>query len=163
MAVCYIGLGANIDQPEVQIRSALRALQQLPNSQLQAVSSLYSSPPLGPTDQPDFYNAVAALETTLTPETLLDALQQQERKQGRIKHRHWGERCIDLDILLYDNLHITSATLTIPHKEMCHRRFVLAPLADIAADLILPDGRPIQSLLADCQGEVQRLGPIHYE
>ncbi len=159
MIRCFIGLGANLDDPAAQITIALRALAALPHSRLLRCSSLYGSKPLGPQDQPDYMNAVAELETSLEPLALLDALQAQEREQGRIKRRHWGERCIDLDLLLYGDLTMRSERLNIPHHEMHKRSFVLLPLAEIAADLHLPDGRAIAGLTPEFGGDLQRIGP----
>ncbi|MFC3678563.1 2-amino-4-hydroxy-6-hydroxymethyldihydropteridine diphosphokinase [Bacterioplanoides pacificum] len=157
MTRCYIGLGANLNDPEQQIRSALAFLRQLPDCRLTAVSSLYGSKPLGPQDQPDFLNAVAGLETSLPPLALLDTLQQQELDQGRVRKRHWGERNIDLDILLYGDLQLRSERLNLPHHEMHKRSFVIVPLAEIAPQLQLPDGRYLTELTAEFDGELQRL------
>ena len=144
IARVYIGLGANIDDPRRQLEDALQALQQHPCIQVNICSSFYGSKPVGPQDQPDFVNAVACIATSLTPEQLLDALQAQERQQGRIKLRHWGERCIDLDILLYGDQVVESERLRIPHPQMLLRSFVLLPLHEIAPDLVFPDGHPLQ-------------------
>ena len=114
MVTCYIGLGANLNNPEQQIVTALQALQQLPDTELTAVSALYGSKPLGPQDQPDYLNAVAQLQTSLEPLALLDALQAQELAQGRERKRHWGERNIDLDIILYGDLQLRSERLNLP-------------------------------------------------
>ncbi|MDX5300365.1 MAG: 2-amino-4-hydroxy-6-hydroxymethyldihydropteridine diphosphokinase, partial [Gammaproteobacteria bacterium] len=92
----WIGLGSNLDEPAKQIRRAADALAALPDSQLLALSPLYQSRPVGPQDQPDFVNAVAALRTTLQPLALLDALQAIEQAHGRVRLRHWGERTLDL-------------------------------------------------------------------
>lgn len=145
----YIGLGANLNQPVQQLQQAIRALQQLPCSELIAVSSLYGSKPMGPQDQPDYVNAVAALDTTLEAEALLDALQQIEQLHGRQrKAERWGPRTLDLDILLYGTLVITSSRLAVPHYGLHQREFVLYPLYEIAPQLQLPDGTVLSSLLA---------------
>lgn len=147
----YIGLGSNLAEPRQQLRAALAALAALPDSQLAAVSSLYASDPLGPPDQPRYVNAVAALDTALTPLQLLDALQAIELEQGRVrKEQRWGPRTLDLDILLFGQRILDEPRLSVPHYHMHARAFVLYPLAEIAADLQLPDGRPLQSLLAAC-------------
>lgn len=147
----YIGLGSNLAEPRQQLRAALAALAALPDSQLTAVSSLYASDPLGPPDQPRYVNAVAALDTALTPLQLLDALQAIELEQGRVrKEQRWGPRTLDLDILLFGQRILDEPRLSVPHYHMHARAFVLYPLAEIAADLQLPDGRPLQSLLAAC-------------
>ena len=146
---CYIGLGANLTAPIVQLQQAVVALQQLPDSHLVAVSSFYGSKPMGPQDQPDYVNAVAALDTALEAEALLDALQQIEQLHGRQrKAERWGPRTLDLDILLYNNTVINSPRLTVPHYGMRQREFVLYPLYEIAPQLQLPDGTVLSSLLA---------------
>lgn len=157
MATAYIGLGANLNDPEQQILDALTALQQLPQTELTAVSSLYGSKPLGPQDQPDYLNAVAQLNTQLQPLALLDALQAQEQAQGRVRKRHWGERNIDLDIILYDQLQLRSERLNLPHHEMHKRSFVLIPLAEIDPELQLPDGSLISQLTPEFDGELHLL------
>lgn len=146
MIRCFIGLGSNLDDPVGQVVSACEALKQLPDSQLVAVSSLYSSKPVGPQDQPDFINAIAVLDTALSPEALLDQLQQQEQQQGRVRLRHWGERTLDLDILLYGDRIIDTERLIIPHKELTQRSFVVIPMLEIAPELTLPDGQNIAHL-----------------
>lgn len=156
---CFIGLGANLNDPVAQIHCAIKALGALPQSQLIRCSSLYSSQPLGPQDQPDYVNAVAELTTDLSPFALLDALQQQEREQGRVKLRHWGERCIDLDILLYGDLTLQSERLCIPHKELTQRSFVVQPLLELAPDLHLPDGTALQSITPTFGGNLHKLTP----
>ncbi len=160
MIRCYIGLGANLDDPAAQIRTALQALAQLPHSQLRRVSSLYGSKPLGPQDQPDYLNAVAELDTRLEPLALLDALQAQEQQQGRIKSRHWGERCIDLDLLLYGDTILSSERLNIPHHELKNRSFVVEPLRELNPALQLPDGSLLASLTPTFGGELIRLGAL---
>lgn len=145
---CYIGLGANLANPVQQLELAIAALRQVPHSRLVAVSSLYGSKPMGPQDQPDYVNAVAALDTSLSPEALLDALQNIEQSQGRQrKAERWGPRTLDLDILLYGEQIINTERLTVPHYGLKQREFVLYPLAEIAAELQLPDGTVLSSLL----------------
>ncbi len=150
MVKCYIAIGSNLADPMAQAESAITALQQLPESQLLSVSSLYGSKPMGPQDQPDYINAVASIETTLGPLPLLDALQQIENSQGRERLQRWGARTLDLDILLYGNEIIDSPRLTIPHYGMKEREFVLYPLAEIAPELILPCGQPLHEALTHC-------------
>lgn len=147
----YIGLGSNLATPLLQLRSALSALSVLPQSRLIAQSSFYASDPLGPADQPRYVNAVAALDTGLSPLALLDALQTIELEQGRTrKAERWGPRTLDLDILLFGDLQLDEPRLTVPHYHMHARAFVLYPLAEIAPHLQLPDGRPLSELLAAC-------------
>ena len=147
MQRCFIGLGANLDNPMGQLRAAITALTTLPNSVLGRVSSLYGSKPMGPQDQPDYVNAVAEVYTVLSPLQLLDALQQIEQQQGRVrKDERWGPRTLDLDLLLYGNEQWQCQRLTVPHYGLAEREFVLYPLQEIAADLQLPDGRSIHGL-----------------
>lgn len=154
MPRAYIALGSNLETPVEQLRAALQALAALPDSQLVAVSSFYISDPLGPADQPRFVNAVAALDTALSPLALLDALQTIEQEQGRVrKAERWGPRTLDLDIVLFGDLTLNSERLTIPHYHMHARAFVLYPLAEIAPGLRLPDGQSLSTLLNACPYE----------
>lgn len=146
----WIGLGSNLDDPRAQVSTALKELAQLPESSLVTHSSLYRSDPVGPPGQPDYINAVAALDTQLSPETLLDALQAIEQAHQRVRKIHWGPRTLDLDLLLYGNETIATPRLSVPHPFMTQRNFVLWPLAEIAPELILPDGRSLQALLLQC-------------
>lgn len=143
----YIGLGSNLDDPVAQVKHAIAALAGLPQSRLLRQSRLYASPPLGPLDQPDYVNAVVELETSLTPLQLLAALQDVERAQGRVRTRHWGERIIDLDLLLYADLQMDSAALQLPHPGIAARAFVLRPLAELAPDLMIPGQGDLAILL----------------
>ena len=144
MKTVYIALGSNLDTPVMQLKSALAALAELPDSNLLKVSSFYQSKPLGPQDQPDYVNAVAQLETKLQPLPLLDQLQRIETAQGRVRLRRWGERTLDLDILLYEDLILQSERLTVPHYDMCNREFVMVPLYEISPNLIFPDGNKLE-------------------
>jgi len=145
----YIGLGSNLAEPAEQLRHAVKALEQLPQSAFCAVSSFYTSDSLLP-GQPRFTNAVAALDTDLQPLELLDALQRIELDQGRERHERWGPRTLDLDILLFGERLIDEPRLKVPHYHMQARAFVLYPLAELAPELRLADGRALADLLADC-------------
>ncbi len=134
----YIGLGSNIEQPYLQIKNAIMALHALPEISVIKNSGYFKSKPMGPEDQPDYVNAVVAIETKLTALQLLDCCQAIEKQQGRLKHRHWGERTIDLDILLYADMQINTPALTIPHPGICLRDFVYMPLLKIAPDIEIP-------------------------
>ena len=147
MSIVYIALGSNLNMPIQQLNLAIQAMADLPDTEIKKVSSLYQSQPLGPQDQPDYVNAVACLETELSPLALLDALQNIENGQGRIRLRHWGERTLDLDILLYDNQIIHNERLTVPHYDMQNREFVIVPLYEVSPELILPDGVSLQQLV----------------
>ncbi|WP_420231137.1 2-amino-4-hydroxy-6-hydroxymethyldihydropteridine diphosphokinase [Pseudomonas sp. ABY48] len=146
----YIGLGSNLAEPAEQLRSAVQALAQLPDTQLVGVSAFYQSDSLLP-GQPRYTNAVAALDSHLAPLDLLDALQTIETGQGRERLERWGPRTLDLDILLFGDRLINEPRLKIPHYHMQARAFVLYPLAELApADLRLADGRLLKDLLAAC-------------
>jgi 2-amino-4-hydroxy-6-hydroxymethyldihydropteridine diphosphokinase len=137
--VAYIGLGSNLSEPIKQVQAAIDEIKKLEQSLVINVSSLYLSKPMGPQDQDDYINAVLALETMLAPIKLLDALQKIENKAGRVrKENRWGARILDLDIILFGNEIINSERLIVPHYGMKKREFVLLPLAEIAADLIVP-------------------------
>lgn len=147
MPIAYIGLGSNLSDPQAQITTALAKLKQLEQCTVGQVSSLYFSRPMGPQDQPDYMNAVVAIETNLTAIKLLEQLQSIEENAGRVrKDNRWGARVLDLDILLFDQQVINTTRLTIPHYGLKLREFVLLPLAEIAPNLHLPDGDSIQKL-----------------
>lgn len=148
--LAYIGLGSNLDHPQQQLERALTELEGLPHCQLLAHSPLYCSAPLGPADQPDYVNAVAALLTGCSAEALLDQLQAIEQAHQRVREQHWGPRTLDLDILLFGEAQITSPRLQIPHPEMAKRAFVLYPLADIAPELEVPGLGALSQLMAAC-------------
>ena len=151
MISAFVALGANLGDPQAQIRQAVAALQQLPNSRFIACSPLYGSIPMGPSDQPDYVNGVAWLETELSPHALLDETQRIELALGRVrKEERWGPRTLDLDLLLFGDRQLNDARLTIPHYGMKEREFVLLPLAEIAPSLVLPCGTPLTELVARC-------------
>lgn len=141
-----IGLGGNLGDAPATLLRALTALSATPGIALQACSPLYRSQAIGPSGQPDYANAVALLETTLSAHELLDALQAIEQAEGRIRELRWGARTLDLDLLLYGSREIHDERLTVPHAELTRRNFVLQPLADIAADWLLPNGDSVLAL-----------------
>ena len=146
----YIGMGSNLADPAEQLRSAIDALAQLPQTELVGVSAFYQSDSLLP-GQPRYTNAVAALDSTLPPLELLDALQAIENGQGRERLERWGPRTLDLDIVLFGDRLIDEPRLKVPHYHLQERAFVLYPLAELApADLRLADGRSLPELLAAC-------------
>lgn len=146
----YIGLGSNLADPADQLRSAIAALGQLPQTSLAGISAFYQSDSLLP-GQPRYTNAVAALDSSLAPIELLDALQAIENAQGRERLERWGPRTLDLDILLFGDRLIDEPRLKIPHYQIQERAFVLYPLAELAPqDLRLADGRALPDLLAAC-------------
>jgi 2-amino-4-hydroxy-6-hydroxymethyldihydropteridine diphosphokinase len=155
----YVGLGANLGDPHAAIASALAAIEALPDTRLAAVSSLYRSAPLEAAG-PDFVNAVACVETDLSPQVLLAALQAIETGHGRARPHRNAPRTLDLDLLLYDALVLDAPGLQLPHPRMHQRAFVLRPLAEIAPDATLPGRAPLAALLRDCAAQrIERLGP----
>ena len=139
MTVAYIGLGSNMDSPRQHIKKAIQELNELPGSKVTLTSSFYQSKPFGPQDQDDYINAVAQIETGLNALELLDHLQDIENAHGRTRELHWGARTLDLDILMYGDDIIKNERLTVPHREMLNRAFVLVPLAEITSDCTIPD------------------------
>jgi 2-amino-4-hydroxy-6-hydroxymethyldihydropteridine diphosphokinase len=154
MTRVYIALGSNLANPLHQVQSALNALTELPQTTLIVTSSLYRTPPLGPQDQPDYLNAVVALDTDLSAENLLDHTQKIELEHGRVrKDERWGPRTLDLDILLFGDEIINTERLTVPHYDMKNRQFMLYPLAEIAPELHFPSGESLQSVIAQLGAE----------
>lgn len=161
MAVVYLGLGSNIGDRMHYLVQACATLQQHPAITLKAVSSLYKTAPVGVTEQDWFLNAVARLHTTLSPTALLNITQATERQLGRIPTFRWGPRCIDIDILLHDQLEVRTPDLIIPHALLHERAFVLVPLHELAPDLVLPSGRAVRDIVATLPTDgVQRLYPF---
>ena len=154
----FVGLGSNLNNPIEQINQAFYALDDITQTSRIKTSALYSSAPMGPQDQPDYINAVVELETELSSYALLDALQAIETQQGRVRHRHWGERTLDLDLLLYNDEKIRNDRLQVPHPGIGERNFVLYPLFDIAPELEIPGLGLIKGLLSSCErGSLQRI------
>jgi 2-amino-4-hydroxy-6-hydroxymethyldihydropteridine diphosphokinase len=147
--ISFIGIGANLGQPEAQCREAVARLKGLPGVKVLRMSSFYRSEPVGFMEQDWFVNGVAEVRTTLTPFELLEALRSIEQAMGRQSTSvRWGPRWIDLDILLYGQEVLREEALTIPHRDMHKRRFVLAPLHELAPYAIHPAfGVSIQGLL----------------
>lgn len=145
----YIALGANLGDRERTLHSAIAALRQL--GSLEAVSSFYGTAPVGVVEQPDFLNAVVALRTALPPQKLMAALLRIEQQHGRDRSISVpkGPRTLDLDLLSYGDVAMESPTLTLPHPSLAERRFVLAPLAEIAPNWRHPiTGKTAAALLA---------------
>lgn len=138
MHLAYVALGANLADPVAQLRAALAELATLPESRLLKTSSLYRTAPVGIHGQPDFINAVAALETALCAQDLLAALFEIEARFGRRRDFHHAPRTLDLDLLLFDEQIIDSPQLQLPHPRMHLRAFVMAPLLEIAPDCRIP-------------------------
>lgn len=138
----YIGLGSNLGDSRQILSEAIAKLKSIGEVK---VSKLYQSPPMGPQDQPNYLNAVAQLKTELLPLDLLDHLQCFEQEAGRVRLRHWGERTLDLDLLIYGNEKIQNERLTVPHVGILQRDFVVIPLLDLDADLHIDD-QPLKNL-----------------
>ena len=147
----YVGLGANLGDARATLRQALDELQATPGVQSCAASRLYSSAPVDATG-PDFVNAVARLETTLSPHALLQTLQAIEQGHGRERPWRNAPRTLDLDLLLHDQQPVNDAVLTVPHPRMHERAFVLRPLKELAPGLTLAQGT-LDELLARCAGQ----------
>lgn len=137
MSFAYIALGSNLGDKEKNLRRALLLLTQQ-GVEVVRVSSFLSTEPYGVTDQPQFLNAVACVRTSLEPLALLGVLLATELAMGRVRLRHWGERNIDLDLLLYEDVVLDMPRLRLPHPDMQNRDFVLLPLAEIAPELKHP-------------------------
>ena len=150
LTTAYIGIGSNMKDPMQQVSNALQALAKLPNCTLVSQSSMYSSDAVGPGQQDSYINAVAKLNTEHSAADLLKQLQAIEADHGRIRKQRWEPRPLDLDILLFGNQIISTPTLSVPHLELTQRHFVLYPLAEIAPELVLPNGRTMQQLLTEC-------------
>ena len=158
MNQALVGLGSNVEAPLTQLTDAYRRLAAYPSITVEATSSVYLSAPHGPQDQPDFYNAAISLHTSMPPERLLVTLLATETKMGRKRLRHWGERCIDLDLLAYEKLQISSPDLVLPHPRAHLRRFVLDPLIELlGGDYCLSGTGTLQSLQAQCEGQAIRV------
>jgi 2-amino-4-hydroxy-6-hydroxymethyldihydropteridine diphosphokinase len=158
MTLAYVGLGANLAEPRKQLEQALLAMSGLPHTRIAARSSFYRSAPVGYAAQPDFVNAVAALDTNLPPGVLLEGLQGIERRHGRERSFPNAPRTLDLDLLLYGEEEIARPGLTVPHPRMHERAFVLRPLAEIAPDAMVPGRGRAAELLEACAGQdVERM------
>lgn len=147
----HIGIGANLGDAPAAVRTAFDALARLPATRLVRCSSLYRSAPVG-TGGPDYFNAVAAIATTLAPLDLLTALQRIETDAGRTRPWRWAPRTLDLDLLFYGDEHIALPRLTVPHPRLYQRAFVLLPLAEIASDKV-----PASALAAVSGQAIERL------
>ena len=134
----YVGVGSNLGDKLQYLASVFRQLRGSRTILVKEISGIYETEPVGIKGQPPFLNAAVRIETTLDPLELLENLKSLEEKLGRRQRARWGPREIDIDILLYDDLVLHEPRLTIPHAEMRNRRFVLQPLAEIAADAVHP-------------------------
>jgi 2-amino-4-hydroxy-6-hydroxymethyldihydropteridine diphosphokinase len=154
----YVGVGSNLDDPPSQVRHGCAALADLPQSCFATCSGLWRSAPMGPPDQPDFVNAVAAFLTRLEPRELLGKLQAVETAQGRQRdHARWGPRILDLDLLVLGGVVIDEPGLHLPHPGIAKRNFVLLPLAEIAPHLVVPGMGSVARLLSGLGGTAARI------
>ncbi len=149
----YVGVGSNLEDPAGQVRQAMAALDDLPATTVVARASLYSSAPVGKLDQPDYVNSVAALDTGLEPQQLLDELLVIETRHGRVRGERNAPRTLDLDLLLFGERRIDAPALAVPHPRMHERAFVLLPLAEIAADARIPGRGSVRELLPGVAGQ----------
>lgn len=153
MPLARIGIGSNVGDAAASVRTAFERLAEL--GTITARSSLYRTRAWGITEQPDFFNAAALLETGLRPRDLLRELKRIEGEMGRVTTFRWGPRAIDLDILAYDELVLNEADLTIPHARLRERAFALAPLAEIDAEFVAD----YEALDPAARAEAVRIGP----
>ena len=156
----YIGLGSNLKDPQHQLRTAISEMQLLADDAQVTASPIYITRPVGPQDQPDYYNAAVRLTTELDAHALLEQLQKIENSHQRQRSsEQWGPRTLDLDLLVYGNEVINSDVLTVPHPRIQERAFVLKPLSDLDPHLTIPGQGVVSDLLAstDQQGIKQQL------
>ena len=158
MTLAYVGLGANLGNPQSAVSRAILEIARIPKSTVTGRSPLYRSAPLGFEAQPDFINAVVGLETELAAESLLDALLGIELRHGRKRSFPNAPRTLDLDLLLYGDRKLSTPRLQIPHPRMHQRAFVLKPLLDLDPGASIPGRGPAQALLAACEDQpVERI------
>ena len=149
--VC-IGLGANLGDVRAVLAAAYTQLQQLPATRHHRCSPWFRSEPVD-AGGPDYLNAVACFDTRLPPQALLEALQDIERRHGRVRSYPNAPRTLDLDVLLYGDQQIASPTLTVPHPRMHQRAFVLVPLAVLLPDVVIPGRGPLSTLMSKVAGQ----------
>jgi len=161
IARAHVALGANLGDPRAQLQQAARAVAGLPGTRLVAASSVYRSAPVGYVDQPEFLNAVLAVDTTLGPRELLDALLAIEVAFGRTRSFRDAPRCLDLDLLTHGASELTLPGLELPHPRMSARAFVLLPLSEIAPSCVVPGRGAVASLLSGVADQaIERDGPL---
>lgn len=153
MTAAFIGLGANLGDPQRQVQQAFQELDAIPHTRVVRTSSLYRSAPLGYAEQPSFVNAVAEVETGLPAERLLAELQAIEAAHGRRRSFANAPRTLDLDLLLFGNAAVDAPGLKIPHPRMHERAFVLRPLVEIAEDITIPGRGPAMAFLETCKNQ----------
>lgn len=152
----YLALGANQGTPILNLKRALKMLSAEAGISVATRSSIYETRPIGPPGQPNYFNAVVEIETTLEPRQLLRRCQAIETGLGRVRnHKHWVPRTMDIDILLYDGRTIIDGHLSVPHPRMAERDFVVVPLTEIAPDATYPGGGPVM-LSSEAQRTIVR-------
>ncbi|MFH1498041.1 MAG: 2-amino-4-hydroxy-6-hydroxymethyldihydropteridine diphosphokinase [Verrucomicrobiota bacterium] len=159
MTTAHFALGSNLGDRRAHLASALAALAATPGIRVSAVSPVYETAPVGPPGQDDYLNAVAALETGLAPHALLDTFLAIERDHGRVRTERWGPRTLDLDLLRHGENTVHDERLTLPHPRLHERAFVMIPLAAIAPDLVLADGRTAATIAASLDATGVHLRP----
>lgn len=157
----YIAIGANLGDPLAQVRESFDALSALPGVRLVATSAIYRTAPVGADGQPDYFNAVACVETRLAPRALLNALLDLESRKGRFRSFQNAPRTLDLDLLLYGGHVINEPGLIVPHPRMHLRRFVLDPLLEIAPDATIPGRGPARNFTAAIADQAIEALPPH--
>jgi 2-amino-4-hydroxy-6-hydroxymethyldihydropteridine diphosphokinase len=135
----YLALGSNLGDRRAHLQQAVDSLAAMPDVRVVAVSNVYETAPVGGPVQDDYYNAVVAADVNVEPQDLLKIAQQLEHDAARVRGERWGPRTLDVDILLVDDLRVETPELTIPHPRMWQRGFVLAPLRDVAPELVPAD------------------------
>jgi 2-amino-4-hydroxy-6-hydroxymethyldihydropteridine diphosphokinase len=161
----YLGLGSNLGERESNLAAAVTRIERIAGTEVVKQSQVYESKPWGKSDQPDFLNMVIEVTTRLEPHQLLRHLLHIEKELGRDREREerWGPRTIDIDLLLFGDRTLRTASLQVPHPRMWERHFVLKPLADLAPLMVSPDGVPIARLLEEPKVREQELLPHRTE
>lgn len=149
----FLGMGSNLGDRLANLNTALDLLASTPDVCITDVSSIYATSPVGLIDQPDFYNAVSCVRTNLEPDGILALCMEIETFLGRQRTIYWGPRTLDLDILLIMGIEVHTDYLTVPHPRLMERAFVLAPLAQIAPNVVLPDGHTAEQAVKSITGQ----------
>ncbi|MEP7055562.1 MAG: 2-amino-4-hydroxy-6-hydroxymethyldihydropteridine diphosphokinase [Actinomycetota bacterium] len=156
MSRAVLSLGSNLGDRVAALNAALAGLAAA-DVRIVAVSPMYETEPIGGPEQPDYLNAVAVVETDRSPYDLLEVAQGVEAALGRVRVERWGPRTVDIDIVVYDDLVSDDPRLTLPHALVAERAFVLTPWRDVEPAAALPDGRTVESMLAQLETDGVRL------